>query len=101
MFLKSKQDSAIAKLIVGIFVSILLVSCGGESSSNSNNDRNEVIDQSVDINGQEELDNLVAEQERESNVTFNLVDSDGNTVSCDSSEVEFDESNQPSCPNAE
>jgi|GEM_PF-5303155 len=99
MFLKSKQDSTIANLLVCIFISILLVSCDGESSSNS--DRNEVIDRSVDIDGQEELDNLAAGQEREGTETFNLVDINGNTVSCDSSEVEFDENDRPSCPNAE
>jgi len=96
MFSKSKQYNLITKLSVGILTSIVLISCDGESSSNSNNDRNEVIDRSIDVDGEDLItgDNTITE-------TFNITDGDGNTVSCDSTEVEFDDNDFPICPDSE
>lgn len=99
MLLQFKQNNFISKLSIAIFASILLISCGGESSSNS--DRNEVIDESINIDSTEDLNEAIENNQENAVETFNITDGDGNTVSCDSSEVTFDEDNFPSCPDSE
>ena len=76
-----------------MFTYVLLSASGGESSIN--NDDNEVIG-SIDINDEDPS----SIEEWDSGMTLNTVDSNGNTVSCDGSKIEFYD-NSFTCPGAE